>query len=91
MPEIKLNLNEIKSGIKYFRFFIQQNNIVSSKSEARRAIANNGLKINNQLIEDEKILQATDFKVKILKISFGKKKHFSNKNYLNSFFLSTIF
>ena len=41
---------------------------------------NNGLKINNQLIKDEKkIIQATDFKVKIAKISLGKKKHYQIK------------
>ena len=34
--------------------FLANNNIVSSKSEARRAIANKGLKINNLLINDEK-------------------------------------
>ena len=60
--------------------FLSNNNIVSSKSEARRIIMNNGLKINNQLIKDEKkIIQATDFKVKIAKISLGKKKHYQIK------------
>ena len=34
--------------------FLSDNNIMSSKNEARRAIANNGLKINNNLINDEK-------------------------------------
>ena len=48
-----------------------------SKSEARRVIANNGLKINNLVVTDEKkILQVIDFKDKILKVSYGKKKHY---------------
>ena len=50
---------------------------MSSKSEARRAIANKGIKINNLLVNDiAKIIQHSDFNQKILKISFGKKKHF---------------
>ena len=48
-----------------------------SKSEARRAIKNHGLKINDVLVTDEKkILVPTDFKKKIIKISYGKKKHY---------------
>ena len=48
-----------------------------SKSEARRAIANKGLKINNLLeIDDKKNIQLSDFKDKMLKISYGKKKHY---------------
>ena len=34
--------------------FLAESKIMSSKSEARRAIANNGLKLNNKLIKDEK-------------------------------------
>ena len=38
---------------------------------------NKGLKINDILIDDEKkIIQLKDFKKKILKLSFGKKKHY---------------
>ena len=53
---------------------------MSSKSEARRMISNNGLKINNVLVSDyKKILKINDFKNKILKISCGKKKHYQIK------------
>jgi tyrosyl-tRNA synthetase len=65
---------------------------MSSKSEARRAIANKGVKIDNVVVNDtNKILKATDFKEKILKISYGKKKHYLVKNYLDFLFLSIIF
>ena len=51
-----------------------------SKSEARRVIANNGLKINDTLISDnKKIIRLEDFKNKVLKISFGKKRHYQVK------------
>ena len=39
-----------------------------------RAINNNGIKVNDLLVENEnKILNFSDFKEKNMKISFGKK------------------
>ena len=50
---------------------------MSSKSEARRAINNKGVKINDLLVvDDNKTLNLSDFKNENLKVSFGKKKHF---------------
>ena len=47
---------------------------MSSKSEARRAIESNALKINNIVLTDNtKTIMLNDFDNKILKISFGKK------------------
>ena len=38
---------------------------------------NKGLKIDNVVITDEnKILNSNDFKKNVLKISYGKKKHY---------------
>ena len=79
LPVIKVKLEEIKRGINILDL-LSNKKIMSSKSEARRAIANKGLKINNMLIVDDKrIIEVHDFKEKILKISFGKKKHFQLK------------
>jgi tyrosyl-tRNA synthetase len=76
LPVIKLRSGEIKKGIKLLDF-LSKNNIMSSKSEARRAILNKGLKINNVVITDASgMIKLIDFKEKILKISFGKKKHY---------------
>ena len=76
LPEVKIKLNEISKGINLLDF-LSTSKIMSSKSEARRAIASNGLKINNLVVTDEKkILQVVDFKDKILKVSYGKKKHY---------------
>ena len=76
LPEIKVKLSDIKKGINFLDF-IAKNKILSSKSEARRAIANKGIKIDNVLLVDEKkILQLKDFKNKIFKLSYGKKKHY---------------
>ncbi len=76
LPEIKITFNEIEKGINFLDF-IANNKVLPSKSEARRAIANKGLKIDGIVIVDEKkILELKDFKNKILKLSYGKKKHY---------------
>ncbi len=76
LPEIKLNIKEIKRGINILDL-IANNKILSSKSEARRAINNKGIKIDDIVIEDEKkIIQLIDFKKNIFKLSYGKKKHY---------------
>ena len=51
---------------------------MSSKSEARRAIKSNALKIDNKILSDEnKLINLEDFSTnKVIKISFGKKKHY---------------
>ena len=50
---------------------------MNSKSEARRAINNKGIKINDMLIDNEnKEIDFADFEKEKMKISFGKKKHY---------------
>ena len=62
--KLKLNLKDIQKGVKILDF-IANNNILPSKSEARRAIANKGFKIDDIIIDDEKkILELKDFKKK---------------------------
>ena len=76
LPEIKIKLSEIKKGVNFIDF-IANNKILSSKSETRKAIINRGFKINGKIIEDEKkIIRINDFNKNILKLSYGKKKHF---------------
>jgi tyrosyl-tRNA synthetase len=76
LPEIQIKSGEINKGIN-FLYFLSENKIMSSKSEARRAIASKGVKIDNVVVVDEnKILKTTDFKEKVLKISYGKKRHY---------------
>jgi len=76
LPEIKIKIDDIEKGINILDF-VANNKILPSKSEARRAIANKGLKINEIIIEDEKlILKKQDFINGILKFSHGKKKHY---------------
>ena len=48
----------------------------NSRSEIRRLIKGNGIKINNQAISDEKFLITENiFKDSLIKLSLGKKKH----------------
>ena len=76
LPEIKVNSIKFRNGLKLIEF-LSSSKIFSSKSEARRAIENKGLKINNLTVNDpKKLIGLEDFKDKTLKISFGKKKHF---------------
>jgi len=76
LPEIKIKLNEIKKGIKILDLIVI-NKILPSKSETRRAIANKGFKIHDNVINDEnKVLELKDFKNNVLKLSYGKKKHY---------------
>ena len=76
LPEIKLKLKEVSQGVSLVDF-LSRNKIISSKSEARRVIANKGVKLNNLPVEDQnKVLENKDFNNKILKLSFGKKKHY---------------
>ena len=53
LPEIKIKSDELKRGINILDL-IATYQILQSKSEARRAIANKGIKINDEIIEDEK-------------------------------------
>ena len=76
LPEIEIKSEEIEKGFNILDF-IANFKILSSKSEARRAIANKGIKINDTIIENEtRVLEFKDFRNKILKLSYGKKKHY---------------
>ena len=76
LPEIVINSDKLRKGVNILDF-IANSKILSSKSEARRAIANRGFKIDGDIVIDEKkILKKNDFKKNFFKLSFGKKKHF---------------
>ncbi len=50
---------------------------LNSKSEVRRTIKNRGIKINNEIVDDEKLIISLEHFTKdnFLKLSHGKKKH----------------
>ena len=80
IPEKKISKLLIENGINIIQF-VFQNNMSSSKSEIRRILKNNGIKINDKPIQDEKkIVNLNDFKGKdYIKLSIGKKTHIKVK------------
>jgi len=76
LPVIKIKKKIIRAGLSLFDLVLQTK-LANSKSEIRRMIKNNGLKINNSIVADEaKIINKEDFdKNDILKVSHGKKQH----------------
>ena len=77
LPETLIEKDQIKNGIKIIEL-LSESNIMSSKSEIRRAINEKGIKINDVLVEsDKRMLNINDFKKnECIKVSHGKKKHF---------------
>ena len=56
--------------------FLVLSKLESSKSEIRRLIKGNGIRINNQVIVDEKLIIDKDlFEENLIKLSLGKKRH----------------
>ena len=75
LPVVKINKKSIKNGINILDLVIHTK-LATSKSEIRRMIKNNGLKINNAVVSDEKkIITISDFDNYSLKVSHGKKQH----------------
>ena len=76
LPIIKIRKNIITNGVNILDIVLQTK-LGNSKSEIRRMIKNNGLKINNEVVTDEKkIIDQNDFdQDNNLKISHGKKQH----------------
>ena len=56
---------------------VLQSKLANSKSEIRRMIKNNGLRLNNEIVNDEKkFINKNDFNDDDnLKLSHGKKQH----------------
>ena len=80
LPSVDIKLNNKNSGIGIIDLIILSK-IESSKSEVRRLIKGKAIKINNEIIIDEKFLiQKNSFgKDSSLKLSIGKKKHLKIK------------
>ena len=76
LPTIKINRREIENGINIIELVIKSN-LLTSKSEVRRTMKNRGIKVNNEIIEDQNLqILLNDFKNQnFLKLSLGKKKH----------------
>jgi len=75
LPSILLSKNKLSENITIIDLIILSK-LESSKSEIRRLIKGNGIKINNQVISDEKLIITKDlFQNDLIKLSLGKKRH----------------
>ena len=75
LPSISINQKELMEKMTIIDLIILSK-LESSKSEIRRLINGNGIKINNQAITDEKLIVTKDlFQDNLIKLSLGKKRH----------------
>ena len=79
LPSISINQKELKEKMTITDLIILSK-LESSKSEIRRLINANGIRINNQVIIDEKLVITKDlFQNNLIKLSLGKKRHLKVK------------
>jgi len=76
LPIIKINQNQIDQKIDIINLIVLSK-LETSRSEIRRIINNNGVKINNVIVNDNKFLIKNNLfnNEKTLKLSLGKKRH----------------
>jgi len=79
LPLISISKNQLDKGLNIIDLIILCK-LEISKSEIRRLIKGNGVKINNKLITDEKSIVTKDlFEDNHFKLSLGKKRHIKVK------------
>ena len=75
LPSIKIDKKKINNKLNIVELVIHSS-LETSKSEIRRLIKGNAIKINNEIIKDEKfIIEYELFNKNYLKLSIGKKRH----------------
>ena len=76
IPEKKVSKELISKGISILDL-VFENGLTSSKSDARRILKNRGIKINDEVVNDEKkVISLNEFsKNHYIKLSVGKKTH----------------
>jgi tyrosyl-tRNA synthetase len=75
LPAININLAEIEKEINIIQLVLLSK-LESSKSEIRRLIKGSAIRIDNNIIKDEKlIIRKNHFNNNYLKLSVGKKRH----------------
>ena len=75
LPSISVSKNQLDKGLNIVDLIILSK-LENSKSEIRRLIKGNGVKINNELIINEQLIITKDlFKANNFRLSLGKKRH----------------
>ncbi len=77
MPTLRLKANEVKQN-QYLSDLIVRMEMASSKSESRKLIRGNGVKVNRKSISDEMyVISQSDLENEgAILVSVGKKRHF---------------
>jgi len=79
LPTISVSQKKLSEKINIIDLVVLSK-LESSKSEIRRLIKGNGIKINNQVISDEKFSITKElFSENFIKLSLGKKRHIKVK------------
>ena len=75
LPLVSINEKQLDGKMTLIDLVVLSK-LESSKSEIKRLIKGNGIKIDNQIVIDEKlIIKKNLFKNNLFKLSLGKKKH----------------
>jgi tyrosyl-tRNA synthetase len=75
LPSIKINSKNINNKLDIIDLVILSK-LEKSKSEIRRLIKGNAIKINDKVISNEKLIVTNEFfNENYLKLSIGKKRH----------------
>ena len=79
LPSFSINDKHLKDKITLVDLIIISR-LEDSKSEIKRLIKGNGIRLNNQVIVDEKLIITKDlFEDDLIKLSLGKKRHIKVK------------
>ena len=75
LPLVSINKNQLDKGLNIVDLIVLSK-LINSKSEIRRLIKGNAVKINDKVISDEKLIVTNElFNENYLKLSIGKKRH----------------
>ncbi|WP_375646077.1 tyrosine--tRNA ligase [Bartonella sp. TT29SHDZB] len=76
LPTVEINASELKKGVGLLTLLVQAG-LARSNSEARRHVQGGGVRVNDQIIDDEThlIIEGDVSAEGTIKLSFGKKKH----------------
>ena len=79
LPSISIDKNDLNVKLDIIDLIILSK-LENSKSEIRRLIKGNGIRINNKVVSDEKLIITEDlFQDNLIKLSLGKKRHIKVK------------
>lgn len=78
VPQFVLSKSELENGIGIIELLAEKTSVFPSKGELRRTIAGNGLSINKEKVQDEKVVAGTGFLIggKYILVQKGRKNYF---------------